>query len=258
MIAKSYPCQRHVPDTFNMEVPPPPPPQGMGSTSVFFFGREGEGGLRSFTRIFSPARQPWELAQRGWGNSCTFFSLQKKKVPLWPYINHRGLTIFEYIICVASVWKEEKKVRPENEAFWPEHSCRLPEYQVGLAPHITFFMCQNMATWTNPVHRLVYAYGDYPNSLNAMEWKSTLLGVILGITSFGVEIHSQNSGIHSKVVVWITLLRVNSTSLSVDFSLQTKWSLIIWFLKEWIFTPVHLERRFDHLKLIKGLRRLSS
>ena len=25
MIAKSYPCQRHVPDTFNMEVPPPPP-----------------------------------------------------------------------------------------------------------------------------------------------------------------------------------------------------------------------------------------
>ena len=38
-------------------------------------------------------------------------------------------------------------------------------------------------------------------SLNAVEWKSTLLGVILGITSFGVEIHSQNSGIHSKVVV---------------------------------------------------------
>ena len=31
-------------------------------------------------------------------------------------------------------------------------------------------------------------------SLNAVEWKSTLLGVILGITSFGVEIHSQNSG----------------------------------------------------------------
>ena len=25
MIAKSYPVQRHVPDTFNMEVPPPPP-----------------------------------------------------------------------------------------------------------------------------------------------------------------------------------------------------------------------------------------
>ena len=35
-------------------------------------------------------------------------------------------------------------------------------------------------------------------SLNAAEWKSTLLGVILGSLRFGVEIHSQNSGIHSK------------------------------------------------------------
>ena len=39
------------------------------------------------------------------------------------------------------------------------------------------------------------------HSLNAVKWKSTLLAVILGITSFGVEIHLQNSGIHSKVVV---------------------------------------------------------
>ena len=38
-------------------------------------------------------------------------------------------------------------------------------------------------------------------SLNAVEWKSNLLGVILGSLRFGVEIHSQNSGIHSKVVV---------------------------------------------------------
>ena len=43
------------------------------------------------------------------------------------------------------------------------------------------------------------------------------LGVILGSLHFGVEIHSQNSGIHSKVVVWITLLRVDSTILSMDF-----------------------------------------
>ena len=57
-----------------------------------------------------------------------------------------------------------------------------------------------------------------PYSLNAEEWKSTLLGVILGISSFwsGNPL-SQNSGIHSKVVVWITLLRVDSTILSVDF-----------------------------------------
>ena len=34
-------------------------------------------------------------------------------------------------------------------------------------------------------------------SLNVQEWKSTLLGVILGINSFGVEIDAQNSGIHS-------------------------------------------------------------
>ena len=35
-------------------------------------------------------------------------------------------------------------------------------------------------------------------SLNVKEWKSTLLGFVLGITSFGVEIHAQNSGIHSQ------------------------------------------------------------
>ena len=38
----------------------------------------------------------------------------------------------------------------------------------------------------------------------AVKWKSTLLGDVLGITSFGVEIHTENSGIYSKVVVWIT------------------------------------------------------
>ena len=47
----------------------------------------------------------------------------------------------------------------------------------------------------------IYQYLETSYSLNAVEWKSTLLGVILGIASFGVEIHSQNSGIHSKVVV---------------------------------------------------------
>ena len=77
-------------------------------------------------------------------------------------------------------------------------------------------------------------------SPNAVEWKSTLLGVILGITSFGVEIHSQNSGIHSKVVVWITLFEIGFHYFERGFPLQTKWSLI-WLLKEWISTPVHLE-----------------
>ena len=59
-------------------------------------------------------------------------------------------------------------------------------------------------------------------SLNAVQWESTLLGVILGSLCFGVEIHSQTSEIHSKVVVWMTLLRVDSTILSMDF--HSKWS----------------------------------
>ena len=50
------------------------------------------------------------------------------------------------------------------------------------------------------------------------------------------------SGIDTKVVAWIILLRVDSTILSVDFHSETKWSLI-WLLKEWISTPVHLESR---------------
>ena len=79
-------------------------------------------------------------------------------------------------------------------------------------------------------------------SLNAVEWKSTLLGVILGSLRFGVEIHSQNSGIHSKVVS--SGLNHSFESgfhyFERGFSLQTKWSLI-WLLKEWISTPTHLE-----------------
>ena len=51
-------------------------------------------------------------------------------------------------------------------------------------------------------------------SLNAVEWKSTIFGVILGITSFGVE--------STPRVVWITLLRVDSTDLRVDFHSKTK------------------------------------
>ena len=64
-------------------------------------------------------------------------------------------------------------------------------------------------------------------SLNTVEWKSILLGVILGITSFGVEIHSQDSGIYSKGVVWFTLLKENSSYFERGFPLQTKWSLIM-------------------------------
>ena len=47
-------------------------------------------------------------------------------------------------------------------------------------------------------------------------------------------------GIHTKVVVWITHLGVDSTLLRVDFHSKTKWSLI-WVLKEWISTPAYLE-----------------
>ena len=34
--------------------------------------------------------------------------------------------------------------------------------------------------------------------LSVQEWKSTLFGVLLGSLHFGMEIHSQNSGIHSQ------------------------------------------------------------
>ena len=56
-------------------------------------------------------------------------------------------------------------------------------------------------------------------SLNGQEWKSTLLGFILGITSFGVEIHrdAQNSGIHSQKSDSNHYFGVDSTILRVDF-----------------------------------------
>ena len=55
--------------------------------------------------------------------------------------------------------------------------------------------------------KTLFSYFDYNQvyyviliaySLNVQEWKSTLLGVILGIIRFGVEIHAQNSDIHSQ------------------------------------------------------------
>ena len=77
-------------------------------------------------------------------------------------------------------------------------------------------------------------------SLNAVEWKSTLFGVILGITSFGVE--------STPKLLWNPL---QSSGLNHSFEggfyyfergfpLQKKGSLI-WLLKEWISTPAHLE-----------------
>ena len=77
-------------------------------------------------------------------------------------------------------------------------------------------------------------------SLNAVEWKSTLFGVLLGSLHLELNPLPNYSGIHSKVVVWITLLRVDSTILSVDFHSKMKWSLI-WLLKEWVSTPAHLQ-----------------
>ena len=55
---------------------------------------------------------------------------------------------------------------------------------------------------------------------------SLFIGVVLGITSFGVEIHPQNSGIHSQsdsnhtTLEWIPLQNEvihNMTPKSVDF-----------------------------------------
>ena len=88
---------------------------------------------------------------------------------------------------------------------------------------------------TPPQQHYTTIYSSLMYSLNAVEWKSTLLGVIWGITSFGVEIHSQNRRIHSKA------FGLNH-SFESGFPLQTKWSLI-WLLKECFSTPVHLESR---------------
>ena len=59
-------------------------------------------------------------------------------------------------------------------------------------------------------------------SLNVQEWNCTLLGVILGITSFGVDIYAQNSGIHSQKSDSDHYFGVDSTILRVDF--HSKWN----------------------------------
>ena len=76
-------------------------------------------------------------------------------------------------------------------------------------------------------------------SLYVQEWKSTLFGIILGITSFGVEIHTQNSGIHSQKSDSNHYFGLDSTISRVDFHLQTKWSLI-WLPKRF---PLHCIKR---------------
>ena len=74
-----------------------------------------------------------------------------------------------------------------------------------------------------------------------MQWSGNPLFLqSLGIPSIGVESNPNHSGSHYNIVVWITLLRVDSTILSLDFHSKTKWSLM-WLLKEWISSPAHLE-----------------
>ena len=65
-------------------------------------------------------------------------------------------------------------------------------------------------------------YRFFQYSLNAAEWKFNLLRVILGITSLGVEIHAQNSGIHSQKSDSNHYFGVDSTILRVDFHSKMK------------------------------------
>ena len=67
-------------------------------------------------------------------------------------------------------------------------------------------------------------------SLNVQEWKSTLLGVILGITSFGVEIHAQISGIHSQKSDSNHYFGVDSTILRVTGVSKKLYNAIIFFI----------------------------
>ena len=103
--------------------------------------------------------------------------------------------------------------------------CSSDFFEVETLLNIAF----NFFSSNYKVLRRAFRMGATTYSLNAVEWKSTLFIVILGITSFGVESTPNYSGIHSKAAVWITLLRVDSTILSVDFHSRTKWSLI-WLL----------------------------
>ena len=57
---------------------------------------------------------------------------------------------------------------------------------------------------------------DYLSTCSGVEIHS-IIGVVLGITSFGVEIHAQNSGIHSQKSDLNHYFGVDSTILRVDF-----------------------------------------
>ena len=58
--------------------------------------------------------------------------------------------------------------------------------------------------------------------ITLLMWKSTLLGVIWGIISFGVEIHAQNSGIHSQKSDSNHYFGVDSTIFESGFPLQNE------------------------------------
>ena len=73
-------------------------------------------------------------------------------------------------------------------------------------------------------------------SLNVQEWKSTLLGIILGVTSFGVEIHSFRNHIMDHFVLeWKSTLKIVAYTLKRLIQTTTlEWIPLFW---EWISTP---------------------
>ena len=100
---------------------------------------------------------------------------------------------------------------------------------------IKVFRTQDGVTWENQQHsvkqnnrRQYYTMQTIiclkSHSLNVREWKSTLLGVILGSPRFGVVIHTENSGIHSQksdsnhTLEWIHYFERG-------FHSKTKWSI---------------------------------
>ena len=84
----------------------------------------------------------------------------------------------------------------------------------------TYITIRSSSYWAHiniHIHNLLNVLNSTLYSLNVQEWKSTLLGIILGITSFGVEIHAQYSGIHSQ-------MSDSNHYFESRFPLQIKWS----------------------------------
>ena len=112
----------------------------------------------------------------------------------------------ESLITLQQQWRHCVGVnftRNRRNSWIIKQFCPTIRWQKEASDKVTFLVKeQNVSVISTDVYGIPWCL---TYSLNVQEWKSTLLGVILGITSFGVEIHAQNSGIHKewfKPLLW--------------------------------------------------------